>query len=207
MSEKPRSGGTSKTMSEKPTILPTSSVLKEQFALIAILVVLIGTVYTDYYYAKFGLRYQSLNLPATHILYRGFTVLRDAPYVALPYLLSAVWLIVEGRMNRHWWTKNRLAISYVVVAIVLASSYWLASAAGYRSAVADLSEKSPLPKIRQLIGSSGMESPCAVPDACRLLLIDGDYIYVFSPTANKSSVSTVIRLDKKAFSQIITSTY
>jgi hypothetical protein len=67
-------------MDEKSTV----SVLKEQFAMIAILVVLIGTVYTDSYYAGFGLRYQSLNLPAAHILYRGFTAIVDMPSLALP---------------------------------------------------------------------------------------------------------------------------
>jgi hypothetical protein len=40
-----------------------ASTLKEQLALIGMLGVLIGTVYTDSYYSGFGLRYQSLSLP------------------------------------------------------------------------------------------------------------------------------------------------
>ena len=176
------------------------TMLKEQFALIAILVVLIGTVYTDYYYASFGIRYQSLNLPASHILYRGFTILRDAPYVALPYLLAVILLVTDVAAGHTWYAKNRLRLSYLVIAIVLVLSYILASVAGKNAAKTDLSTSSTLPKVKQLVGSD--DSPCE-PDACRLLIIDGDYLYVFVPTGN---VPTVKRLDKRMFHEIDTGT-
>jgi len=191
-------------MAEKPQ--SPISVIKEQFAVLGVLVVLIGTVYTDYYYASFGLRYQSLNLPASHIIYRGLTVLRDAPYVALPYLVAVLWLVIDSGAKHPWLVSNRTAISYTVIASVLFLSYWLASIAGSRSAATDLSTSSTLPRIKQLVSSVEGKFPCETADACRLLLIDGDYLYVFTPTDKKSSIPNVIRLDKKAFNEISTGT-
>jgi hypothetical protein len=186
----------------------TSSILKEQFALIAILVLLIGTVFTDYYYASFGIRYQSLNLPASHILYRGFSVLRACPYVCIPYVIAALWLIIDNGATRQWVMANRIRLSYLIVAAVLFMSYWLASVAGLQSAATDLSASSSLPKVKLLVGTADTElaNPCSVPDVCRLLLIDTDYIYVFVPATSKATVPNIIRLDKKAFNEISTGT-
>jgi hypothetical protein len=193
-------------ISDKPSSQTTSSMLKEQFALIGVVVVIIGTVYTDYYYASFGLRYQSLGLPASHILYRGLTVLRDAPYVAIPYLLAAIWLTIDDRTKSSWLVPNRLLISYILMVAVLFLSYLLASIAGQRAGAHDLSVNSSLPKIKTLVTSGGTETPCSTADACRLLLIDSDYIYVFVPATCSSAVPNIIRLEKKEFNEVSTAT-
>jgi hypothetical protein len=73
-----------------------ASVMKEQFALIGMLVVLIGAVYTDSYYSGFGLRYQSLGLPASHILYRGLTAVVDMPFLVVPYVVGVGWLALAS---------------------------------------------------------------------------------------------------------------
>lgn len=73
-----------------------ASVLKEQLVLIGTLVVLIGTIYTDSYYSGFGLRYQSLSLPASHILDCALTAVVDIPILVLPYLICVGWRAVTS---------------------------------------------------------------------------------------------------------------
>jgi hypothetical protein len=180
-----------------------TAVLKEQFALIATLVVLIGTIYTDSYYAVFGLKYQSLNLPASHILYRGFTAVIDAPYLAVPYLLVVAWLAVEASRTTSK-SKERIPIwaSYAVIVAVLGMTYPLATHAGLRAGARDLSLKSRLPVVERLLPSDPSDTPCQV-GACRLLLVDDSYLYVFVPQAD-GSIPHLKRLDRKVFHEIDT---
>ena len=179
-----------------------ASILKEQFAILAMLVILIGTVYTDAYYSGFGLRYQSLGLPASHIIYRGFTVLLDAPYVCLPYLVAAIWLASDRSDGSAWMARNRIWISYSLLMLVLVASYLLAVLAGQREAMRDLGLKTRLPQIIRLLPRAA-EDPCA-SNNCRLLLIDSDYIYLFSPQP-RPDIPHIKRLDRKLFNEIDTS--
>lgn len=139
----------------------TAAVLQEQIALIAILVVLVGTVYSDSYYAAFGLRYQSLNLPAAHIIYRGFTVLVTSPYVAIPpYLLAVGWLaLISTRRPTPWIGQNQIWLTYVVIVGVLFLAYPLTVHAGLRAAAQDRGMESHLPRIKQMLSAHAAAGP------------------------------------------------
>jgi hypothetical protein len=184
----------------------TASILKEEFAMIAILVVLIGTIYTDSYYAGFGLRYQSLGLPAAHILYRGFTAVTDMPLLVLPYVISVFWLGFASTGTESNRAHIRIWVSYLAIAVILATAYPLAAYAGRRAAQRDLGTESLLPRVKKLLPTdSATGSSCEVPDACRLLLVDSDYLYVFVPQTG-TDVPHVKRLDRKVFHEIDTGT-
>lgn len=184
----------------------TAAVLKEQIALIAILVVLVGTVYSDSYYAAFGLRYQSLSLPAAHIIYRGFTVLVTSPYVAIPYLLAVGWLaLISTRRPTPWIDQNQIWLTYVVIVGVLFLAYPLTVHAGLSAAAQDRGMESHLPRIKRMLSAHADAGPC-LPDQCRLLLIDADYLYVFVPQKDSNDVPSLKRLDRKEFDEIDTGT-
>jgi hypothetical protein len=183
-----------------------ASVMKEQFALIGMLVVLIGTVYTDSYYSGFGLRYQSLGLPASHILYRGITAVVDMPFLAIPYLVGIGWLTfaslqkVDDRALFPIWT------GYLSIVFILAITYPLATYAGTRAAKRDLGTGSKLPRIERLLPKdAASDSSCNTPAVCRLLLVDTDYLYVFVPQ-DAPDVPHVKRLNRKVFDEIDTGT-
>ena len=181
-------------------------VLKEQFALIGVLAVLIGTIYTDAYYTGFGLRYQSLSLPASHILYRGFTVLIGCPYVAIPYLLQVSWLaFLEMKGRSPWVSRHQIWMTYVMIVAILCLTYPLAVWAGQSTAAKDGSASGQLPRIKRLLPASNDSHGCE-PDRCRLLLIDADYLYVFVPQKDPNDVPNVKRLSRKDFNEIDTGT-
>jgi hypothetical protein len=184
----------------------SAAILKEQFAIIAILVVLIGTAYTDSYFAAFGLRYQSLNLSAAQILYRGLTAVIDMPFLALPYLIGVLWLgFVSASTDRNR-LRIRIWASYLTVALIVAIAYSLATYAGLRAGRRDLGGDSQLPRVKQLLPrEAAIGTSCEAPDACRLLLVDSDYLYVFVPQG-PADVPHIKRLDRKVFHEIDTGT-
>jgi hypothetical protein len=183
-----------------------ASVLKEQLALIGMLVVLIGTVYTDSYYAGFGLRYQSLSLPASHILYRGLTAVVDMPILVLPYLIGVGWLAFASTAKDGGRLRLGVWAGYLSLTFIVAISYPLATYAGLEASKRDLGTESRLPRVKRLLPpEAAAGSSCEVADACRLLLVDSDYLYVFVPQG-PSDVPHVKRLDRKVFREIDTGT-
>jgi hypothetical protein len=64
-------------------------VLKENLSLLSLMVVLVGTSSTDAYYSLFGLRYELIDIPASHILFRGLTAVWAFP--ALHFCIFSPW--------------------------------------------------------------------------------------------------------------------
>jgi hypothetical protein len=108
--------------SEKPESIATT--LKAELALIALLVVFTGPATTETYYGYFGLRYQFLNLSASHILYRGITAIPSAPTLLLPYVSCFLLLFSDSRMRGGTATAQQLrspiAYGFVVAILLLA---------------------------------------------------------------------------------------
>jgi hypothetical protein len=183
-----------------------ASVIKEQFVLIGMLVILIGTVYTNSYYSGFGLRYQSLALPASHILYRGLTAIIDMPFLAVPYLVGVGWLAFASTVKAGNGALFPIWTGYLSLVIILAITYPLATYAGSRAARRDLGTGSTLPRVKRLLPKeAASESSCDTADVCRLLLVDSDYLYVFVPQG-PADVPHLKRLDRKVFHEVDTGT-
>src|SRR5689334_17097620 len=85
-----------------------ATTLKAELALISLLVVFTGLATTEAYYGYLGLRYQSLNLSASHILYRGITAIPSAPILLLPYLCCFLLLFFDARMRAGTATAQQL---------------------------------------------------------------------------------------------------
>ena len=182
-----------------------AEILKEQLAMIALVVLLSGTVYVDSYYSQFGLKLSTLGFESSYIIYRGFTVVLNHASVALPYIVSVVWFAADEIWLRPKGNRRafRVIAAYVVVVAVLAGSYMLARDAGVSTATADThQETSFLLKIKT---SKPLIEDCD-PDACRILFADSNAIYVLKPTPLKQSASipNIRILDRKEYSAIIT---
>jgi hypothetical protein len=157
--------------------------LKTELGLLGLLVVFIGLVGTESYYGFFGIRYQFLNLGATHILYRGLTILPAAPYLLLPYALAFLWLCIDA------WLRNqktpisegsRSPIAYGFVILVLALTYPLVQFAGARQAERDAhASNSTLPDVLQL--KTPTEYISFPGQIYKLLVIDSDFVIIFHP--------------------------
>ena len=93
--------------------------LKDQIALLALLVTLAGLASTEAYYARFDLQYQFLGLPATHIVYRGIGIVSAHLYVVLPYALASAWLLkLAGQVAPLRSERFQLMLTYGIVLIV-----------------------------------------------------------------------------------------
>lgn len=163
--------------------VPLSGIIKDELFLIGFLVLSIGIVFTDAYYARFGVKYQLLSLPTFHIVYRGLTALIDAPYLMLPYLLTMTWLVLDLQAIKRGWSRFisvRVLASYIVLFGVLALSYPLGVRAGVKLAEQDLrNTTSTLPRIARML--TDKEEFRLPTDNYRLLMIDADYVLIFKP--------------------------
>jgi len=174
--------------------------LKTELALIALLVVFIGLVATESYYGRFGIRYQFLNLGATHILYRGLTLLPAAPYVLVLYALAFIWLCLDAwlcdRRTRFSQTV-RSPLAYAFIVTILAIGYPLVRFAGSRQADKDAHvSTSTLPEVIRLKTTN---EDIHFPDQVyRLLVIDSDFVIVFHPLSpdERDAVVTLRRFKK-----------
>src|SRR5580704_16765245 len=109
-----------------------AEILKEQLALIALLLLLSGTVYADSYYAQFGIKLSSLGFSSSYLIYRACTVVIDHPWVSLPYLLSLLWfgfdeIVIRTRPGLR---SLRTVAAYLALVLVIAFSYVAASRVG-----------------------------------------------------------------------------
>jgi hypothetical protein len=161
-----------------------------------LLVVFIGTTATESYYGYFGLRYQFLNLSATHILYRGITAIPNDLCLVIPYLLVFGWLSLDLWLAGQRWTdKIRSPFAYAVIIGILTLTYPLARSAGARQAEKDAGtsqarkdaqSSSTLPAIFKLqtarveieIGDHTAHE-IGIGDNFRLLAIEGDFVVIF----------------------------
>lgn len=170
---------------EKPQSL--AGLVKDQIVLIGSLIFFVGIIANDTYYNQFGINYQFLNLPTFHIIYRGLTILLDAWYIIIPYLIAVAWLGFDSfAILRNWkgFLNFRGLATYVLIFILLIIAYPLATYAGRRQATKDLIEDtSTLPKIVYIkIGKDQASSETyGFPDRYRLLVIDSDFVVLFKP--------------------------
>lgn len=183
-----------------------AAVIKDEIILIGSLVFFVGIISTDTYYSKFGISYQFLDLPTFHIIYRGITMVLDAPCLVIPYILAVVWFVVDSfaaKKGHVGFIHYRGPTTYLVILILLAISYPLASRAGSKKAKADLYQAtSMLPKIVYLELKTGEKF--TLGDGFRLLVIDSSYVVFFKPLeANATSTFPNIKRFPKENANVI----
>lgn len=165
--------------------------LKSELTLVSLLVIFVGIVATEFYYGSFGLRYQFLNLPATHILYRGLTVVPAAPYLLIPYALGFFWLYLDGWLRDKLVSRRvRSPVTYAVVIGLLAVTYPMARHAAKTQGDRDAHEAtSTLPELVQM-KTATQDVDLGIPHY-RLLVIDGDFVVIFRPLRDGDKFATV----------------
>jgi hypothetical protein len=184
-------------------------VLKDELVLIGILVLLVGIASTEAYYGQFGVNYQFLSLSSSHVLYRGLTVLIDAPYLFVPYVAAVLWLSMNHYALLRGWARFpylRLPLSYLVIMVLLLTTYPLARLAGKKEASLDIRERScTLPRIHGLITKDGKTS-ISKSDNYRLLLTASDFVIIFTPLPESAEAAEpfVRRLPKGDISEFAT---
>ncbi len=173
--------------------------LKDQIALIALLVTLAGLASTEAYYARFNVQYQFLSLPATHIVYRGIGVALSRPYVSIPYVIASGWILLvsSGRLLTRS-QRFELPLTYVVIFLSTISTYLIARVAGTQQADADRVEQTcTLPRV---MAAEIKDMPdIDIGQKLRLLTIDANYVIVFKPVNDATArIPLVKRISKDA---------
>lgn len=180
-----------------------AEILKEQLALLALVLLLAGTVYADAYYAQFGIKLSSLGFSSSYLIYRAFSALTYAPLISLPYLLSLLWFGIDELVirRRESFKVFRIIAAYIVLVLVIVFSYLCAYTAGLNRARDDMhAEKSSLSRIQSAHPSIG---DCG-PGDCRILTSDSENLYVIKPTPLSSGAIPNVRiLEKKNYDELI----
>jgi hypothetical protein len=170
-------------------------------------VIFTGLVTTEAYYAAFGIRYQTLQFPAAHILYRGMTILPAAPSLLIPLALALVWLVIGD--TRYSEPNPRpfgatLAMYAAAVLIVLVT-YRVAWGSGVQAGQQDaLSSSSTLPRI-ETVKVDDVEMPPKLGDA--ILWLDANELIAFTPLENLTSVPVLKRILRSEIHGLGTSSY
>jgi hypothetical protein len=175
------------TTGEKSSGATLIGPLKDQIALLALLVTLAGLASTEAYYSRFNLQYQFLGFPATHIVYRGISIVLSGFYVCLPYMLASGWLIMMASRGSPLRSERfQLMLTYLVVLTVTIATYALAWIAGAQQADRDRVEDTcTLPKV--MVAEIKDAKDIDAAQKYRLLLIDSSYIIIFKPLESATS--------------------
>jgi hypothetical protein len=175
--------------------------IRDQLYLLSLLVIFVGIVSTDTYYQAFNVKYQTLNLPASHILIRGMTAVFTNWYILLSYAVAALWLVFQKAIVLTV-SKKLLVLAgilpYLFIGAVIAANFPLASFAGKTMANIDMHANSSLPRIISISRKS-----CTTPNSdctysgARLLVYDGSYLIVFWPL-EKDAAAELINIHRIA---------
>ena len=167
-----------------------ASGIKDQLALVSVLVLFAGFVATDTYYAAFGLRFQVLDLSIDHLVYRGITAVITSWPLAAAYILAVGWLAYGAQLLKlarpKITSQATEAITYGVVLAVTIVAYFSAIASGRANAADDiLQSSSRLPVIQSVRNAAGTELPLT---GDRLLLSTKDLLVVFKAVNDANEV-------------------
>lgn len=171
---------------EQPKSSSLSGVIKDELFFVSSLILFVGIISTENYYQTFNIKYQFLNLPVFHIIYRGLTAVIANPALVFPYFVAVGWLVLDGLAAKRNWNKflqYQRPLAYLLMFLVLLGTYPLARRSGRIEAEVDLrSESSTLPIINKLEAKGFSETEKEMfENQYRLLMIDSDYIIYFKP--------------------------
>ena len=161
-----------------------------QLGILASYVVFTGLVTTEAYYSVFGIRYQTLQFPPAHILYRGITIIAGDLFMALPLFLAICWIVAgDAEPNgTRWRAAVRTLLMAVVALLIIGLTYQLSIHAGVAAGQRDaLGMTSSLPRVETITGS-------AVRAGDAILWLDEREMIAFTPVTNASAVPVMKRI-------------
>ena len=171
--------------------------LKDNLSLVAILVVLSGTSSTEAYYSSFGLKYQLLNLPASHILYRGLTAaLTYVPLAAL-YILVLALMVSQSRLALLFGGPDRVRfVNHALIVALVIGGWFGGRQVGLQEAVKDSStSKTTLPLVKSLTAhEQGVSVEVASPaEGYHVVLQTGAGLYLIQTVNNAETEKPLVR--------------
>jgi len=189
------------TVNEHQVIVsPTLGKIKDELFLIAFFILCSGLVFTDSYYQKFGIKYQFLDLPVMHIIYKGLTLILNYPLILFPYFLTIVVMIVEIQVTKKAVKKLLdyiIPFGYLFLFINLLILYPIADKAGRSQALLDMNENTTgLPKIMYLESDEvTLEYP---KDKFALFSTNTDFVLYFKLSPNIKTEIPIIKSIRKS---------
>ena len=158
-----------------------TSSIRNYIALIGLLVFFVGIISMDAYYQSFGLKYYTLGMPTSHLIYQGIKAITINYLILIPYLFAAVWAAMLEWAN--WdgvlkFIKPTPPMLVVVIFVLTAISYPLGENAGRRAALNDIiSNTSSFPVIRQIeITDKKISKTVNAKKGLRLMTVTNDHI-------------------------------
>jgi hypothetical protein len=174
-----------------------ASALKEQLALMTVLVLFAGLVSTETYYAAFGIRYQLLELSVSHLVSRGMTAVLDSPFLLVAYVAALFWLSFGAGWfgaRRPSWSRLVQPATYGLVFAIIVVAYLTSVSAGRDAARRDLGAMtSLLPVVQAMKSTDGRTLPYV---GYRLLTAGNETVVVFKPIGSPAE-SPFIHLLKR----------
>ena len=115
--------------------------MRDQAIFVAAFFSIFGLITTDMYYSTFGVKYQFLNLNATHMVYRGFTEIYFNPLFFGVFIIILVGVFTS--QARFTVKVRRTEIdaqyfAYAVLGIALCVGVYLSITTGETSATRDI---------------------------------------------------------------------
>ncbi len=152
---------------------------------LSLIVILVGIVTTEYYYIQFGIKYQFLEIPFFHLLYRGITAIYSAWYLIIIYISIGIWLsfietnnTIKVRKNKFYKFLSNKTVSILLISLAILVSFPVARGIGISQAKKDLNYNTcTLPELLS-IEIHGKEQ-LDFDSSYRLLNISQDYIVFF----------------------------
>jgi hypothetical protein len=170
--------------------------LTRMFTVLSALVLFSGIVNTEAYYAVFGVRYQTLQFPATHMIYRGVISAMTLRSTLIPMLLAILWFIWTDRVvhppaNRQA-TVMILALAAILIVVL---DLWLARESGIDAGISDtVLTTTTLPHVETV---SEQQGTLPIKPGDLVLWFDSDEIVAFTPLTNATSQPIIKRVQRK----------
>ena len=171
--------------------------IKEELALITLVILATGLIFVDAYYQTYGLRVDSFSGNSLMLVYKGLLMTINYPIIFLPYAITIAIPSIDIYLAKtKWWLKFKRPIAYTILFFILYFAYCLATNLGVRRGRQDMVlNTTHLSKIQVLETKS--DTTQAPEQILLLLATDNDFIYVFEPTPNlENQIPVIQRISK-----------
>lgn len=77
-------------------VVDITRALRDQLALISVLVLFAGIRFIEAYYWQFGIALSTIDFSVQYLIYRGLLAVFESPWIGVAYLGCVVWLAFAG---------------------------------------------------------------------------------------------------------------
>jgi hypothetical protein len=172
--------------------------LRDQLALISVLILFAGFRYVEAYYSWFGIRLSNLDLSIQYLIYRGLTSIFSDWWISGVYLLSVGWLIWCSiqPFDRAKPKAYIQFISYSVIIIAVVVTYFAEANLGTEAFKDDATlTTSRLPRIKGILDERDAQINSMT--GLRILYDSRDELILFNPVQIRGAIPNLIILKRE----------